>query len=71
MFTQAANFSNIVEYNNLYVSKVVHKAYVNVNENGTEAAAASGNEVLIPYWVLVFIFDFLFLLILHTYRFRY
>lgn len=44
MFTRNANFTNISKANNLYVTKVGHKAFVDVNELGTEAAAASGND---------------------------
>lgn len=42
MFTNEANFTNIDENNGIYVSQVAHKAYVDVNEEGTEAAAATG-----------------------------
>ena len=40
-FSSSANFSGMNGKRDLFISAVIHKAYVDVNEEGTEAAAAT------------------------------
>ena len=43
-FTARADFGNMVEAS-VFISKVIHKSFVEVNEEGTEAAAATSVEI--------------------------
>ncbi len=46
-FTPRANFDGINKNKDVYISKVKHKTFVEVNEQGTEAAAATSVHVML------------------------
>jgi len=66
-FNESADFSGITGQRDLFISDVIHKAFVKVDEEGTEAAAATAvvmNLQCIPEQPAVLILDrpFLFLI---------
>jgi len=69
-FDNNADFSGMDGKKDLFIADILHKAYVNVDENGTEAAAATGviigimaipaqqiQNVMIDHPFLFFLFD--------------
>lgn len=55
MFTPDADFNGLLESSEpLHVSNVIHKAFIEVNEEGSQAAAASGEQ---KYFLFFLNFD--------------
>lgn len=72
-FSNSADFSGIDERDKLALSEVVHKAFVDVSEQGTEAAAATGMTMVpatahAPEQTVVFRADHPFLFVIRDTR---
>ena len=46
-FERNADFSKIRNQNDIYINEIIHKTYLKVNEQGTEAAAVTAVEMLL------------------------
>ena len=58
MFSDQAEFNGLLEQaEDLKVSEVVHKAFIEVNEEGAEAAAATGKILLKYFWISFTVWD--------------
>jgi serpin B len=67
-FSMNADFSGINGFGGLFIEKVLHKAFIEVNEEGSEAAAATTVHILetgIPGPLKVFNADHPFIVILN------
>ena len=71
-FSTAADFSGMTGDRDLLISAVIHKAFVEVNEEGTEAAAATGVAMQLtmarPQGPIVFRADRPFLFLIRDHR---
>ncbi|XP_042301432.1 alpha-1-antiproteinase 2-like [Sceloporus undulatus] len=65
LFTNHADLSGISRQRNLKVSKAIHEAYLNVHENGTEAAATTVVEIVLTSLPPVVRFNRPFLLLIY------
>ncbi|MDY0386482.1 MAG: serpin family protein, partial [Methanolobus sp.] len=65
-----ADFSGISASDGLFISDVVHQAYIGVNEKGTEAAAATAieMEISLPYYEYEFIVEHPFMFFIEDKR---
>ena len=66
-FSSGADFSAMTASERLSISKLIHQAFVDVNEEGTEAAAATGTEMR-PVSLSMFVVDHPFIFLIRDNR---